>query len=116
MIGVDFGRTDIAVTSDNKKWSGHEIRDVRDKYSKLRSVLQKKASKGTRSSRRRCRQLLKRLSGKEKRFQRHTNHVISKTIILDAKQSNSLVAIEDLTGIRNRTNQQPRSKTEKKTL
>lgn len=32
VIGVDFGRTDIAVTSDNKKWSGKEIRDVRDKY------------------------------------------------------------------------------------
>jgi IS605 OrfB family transposase len=114
VIGVDFGRTDIAVTSQNKKWSGKEIRDVRDKYSKLRASLQKKASKGTRSSRRRCRQLLKRLSGKEKRFQRHINHVISKTIILDAKKSNSIVAIEDLTGIRKRTNQQPRTKTERR--
>ena len=129
VIGVDFGRTDIAVTSDNKKWSGKEIRDVRDKYSKQRANLQKKAtgrtscrgdlgrqplSKGTRSSRRRCRQLLKRLSGKEKRFQRHINHLISKTIVLSAKQSNSIVAIEDLTGIRKRTNQQPRSKTERR--
>ncbi|MGB5634759.1 MAG: transposase [Waterburya sp.] len=74
----------------------------------------KKASKGTRSSRRRCRQLLKQLSGQEKRFQRHVNHVISKTIILDAQKSNSIVAIEDLTGIRKRTNQQPRSKTERR--
>ena len=114
VIGVDFGRIDIAVTSDNKKWSGREIRDVRDKYSKQRANLQKKASKGTRSSRRRCRQLLKRLSSKEKRFQRHVNHVISKTIILNAKQSNSLVAIENLTGIRKRTNQQPRSRTERR--
>jgi putative transposase len=114
VIGCDFGRTDIAVTSDHKKWSGKEIRDVRDKYSTQRANLQKKASKGTRSSRRRCRQLLKRLSGKEKRFQRHINHVISKTIILSAKQSNSIVAIEDLTGIRNRTNTQPRSKTERR--
>ena len=114
VIGCDFGRTDIAVTSDNKTWSGKEIRDVRDRYSLARANLQKKASKGTRSSRRRCRQLLKRLSGKEKRFQRHVNHVISKTIIFDAKQSNSIVAIEDLTGIRNRTNQQPRSKTERR--
>ncbi|MGB5633962.1 MAG: transposase [Waterburya sp.] len=114
VIGVDFGRTDIAVTSQNKKWSGKEIRDVRDRYSKLRANLQKKASKGTRSSRRRCRQLLKRLSGQEKRFQRHVNHVISKTIILDAQKSNSIVAIEDLTGIRKRTNQQPRSKTERR--
>jgi putative transposase len=114
VIGVDFGRTDIAVTSNNQKWSGREIRDVRDKYSKLRANLQKKATKGTRSSRRRCRQLLQRLSGREKRFQRHVNHVISKTIILDAKKSNSIVAIEDLTGIRERTNQQPRSKTERR--
>ena len=114
VIGVDFGRTDIAVTSDNKKWSGKEIRDVRDKYSRQRANLRKKASKGTRSSRRRCRALLKRLSGREKRFQRHINHVISKTIVLDAKKSNSLVAIEDLTGIRERTNTQPRTKTERR--
>ena len=114
VIGCDFGRTDIAVTSDNRKWSGKEIRDVRDKYSKQRANLQKRASKGTRSSRRRCRQLLKRLSGREKRFQRHVNHVISKTIVLDAKKSNSIVAIEDLTGIRNRTNTQPRTKTERR--
>lgn len=114
VIGVDFGRTDIAVTSDNKKWSGEEIRDVRDKYSQQRGLLQKKAKRGTRSSRRRCRQLLKRLSGRERRFQRHVNHVISKTIIARAKKSNSIVAIEDLTGIRNRTNQQPRSKTERR--
>ena len=114
VIGVDFGRTDIAVTSENQKWSGKEIRDVRDKYSKQRANLQKKASKGTRSSRRRCRQLLKRLSGRERRFQRHINHVISKIIILDAQKSNSIVAIENLTGIRNRTNQQPRSKTERR--
>ena len=114
VIGVDFGRTDLAVTSDGKKWSGKEIRDVRDKYSRVRASLQKRASKGTRSSRRRCRQILKRLSGRERRFQRHVNHVISKTIILDAKKSNSLVAIEDLTGIRDRTNQQPRNKTERR--
>ena len=114
VVGVDFGRTDIAVTSDHKTWSGKEIRDVRDRYSKQRALLQKRASKGTRSSRRRCRALLKRLSGREKRFQRHINHVISKTIVLDAKKSNSLVAIEDLTGIRQRTNQQPRNKTERR--
>ncbi len=114
VIGVDFGRTDLAVTSDGKKWSGKEIRDARDRYSRVRASLQKRASKGTRSSRRRCRQLLKRLSGKERRFQSHVNHLISKTIIRNGKKSNSLVAIEDLTGIRDRTNQQPRNKTERR--
>ena len=114
VIGVDFGRTDLAVTSNNQRWSGKEIRDVRDKYSRVRASLQKRASKGTRSSRRRCRQILQRLSGKERRFQRHVNHVISKTIIETAFESNSLVAIENLAGIRERTNQQPRNKTERR--
>ena len=114
VIGVDFGRTDLAVTSKNQRWSGKEIRIGRDKYSRVRVSLQKRASKGTRSSRRRCRQILQRLSGKERRFQRHVNHVISKTIIETAKQFNSLVAIENLTGIREQTNQQPRSKTERR--
>lgn len=114
VIGVDFGRTDLAVTSKNQRWSGKEIRDVRDKYSRVRASLQKRASKGTRSTRRRCRQILQRLSGKEKRFQRHVNHVISKTIIETAKQSNSLVAIENLAGIRERTNRQPRKKVERR--
>ena len=114
VIGVDFGRTDLAVTSKNQSWSGKEIRDARDKYSRVRASLQKRASKGTRSSRRRCRQILQQLSGKERRFQRHVNHVISKTIIETAKQSNSLVAIEDLAGIRERTNTQHRSKTERR--
>nr|WP_019505228.1 RNA-guided endonuclease TnpB family protein [Pleurocapsa sp. PCC 7319] len=114
VIGIDLGRTDLAYTSQDKKWSGKDIKDVRDKYSRLRASSQKKASKGTRSSRRRCRQLLKLLSGKERRFQRHINHVISKTVVADALQANSIIALEDLTGIREDTNQQPRTKTERR--
>jgi predicted transposase len=60
-------------------------------------------SKGTRSSRRRCRKLVKLLSMRERRFQKWVNHNISKTIISQALKSNALVAIEDLTGIRDRT-------------
>lgn len=68
----------------------------------------------TRSSRRRCRQLLKRLSGKEQRFQSWLNHAISRAIINQAKSQKAIVAIEDLTGIRDRTNTQPRNKTERR--
>jgi putative transposase len=57
---------------------------------------------------------LQRLSGNERRFQTHENHVISKTIINQALTSNAIVVIEDLTGIRARTNQMPRSKTERR--
>jgi len=114
VIGVDFGRTDIAHTSDGDNWNGQQLNKVRDHYSRLRAVLQRKASKGTRSSRRRCRQLLQRLSGKEKRFQAWVNHRISKAIVSRAKTTNSAIALEDLTGIRERVNQHPRSKTERR--
>jgi IS605 OrfB family transposase len=42
------------------------------------------------------------------------NHNISKRIIQTAKSQGAIVAIEDLTGIRDRTNQQPRNKTERR--
>ena len=114
VIGVDFGRRDIAKTSDDQSWNGENLQQERDKYFRTRQSLQSKASQGTRSTRRRCRQILKRLSGREKRFQKWVNHNISSAIIEQAKQTRSLVAIEDLTGIRESTNKQPRSRQEKR--
>ncbi len=101
VLGVDLGRTDIAVTSEGEKFSGKQITQVRDKYTRVRTWLQRKASKGTRSSRRRCRQLLQRLSGRERRFQAQVNHTVSYRLIQHA-------------GIRERSNQQPRSKTDRR--
>ena len=114
VIGVDFGRRDIAVTSTEKSWSGKEIQTTRDKFSRVRASLQKKASQGTRSTRRRARQILQRLSGRERRYQAWLNHNISKAIIAEAKETQSFISIEDLTGIRERTNQKPRNKTERR--
>ncbi|HBY80974.1 MAG TPA: transposase, partial [Cyanobacteria bacterium UBA11148] len=62
VIGVDFGRRDIAVTSNGDKWDGSGIAQARDKFSKVRASLQAKARKGTRTTRRRVRNILKRLS------------------------------------------------------
>lgn len=114
VLGIDLGRTDICVTTQGFKASGKQITEIRNHHSKLRASLQQKASKGTRSSWRRCRQLLKRLSGKERRFQKHTNHVVSKTLVQQALASNSVIALENLEGIRERTNQLPRSKKERR--
>jgi putative transposase len=114
VIGVDFGRKDIAHTSTGDNYSGQAINKIRDHYAKLRQSIQQKATKGTRSTRRRARTLLKRLSGKESRFQSLVNHTISRRIVKQAVQTNSVIAIEDLTGIRERTNQQPRNKTERR--
>lgn len=114
VIGVDFGRRDIAVTSDGENWDGKPIQKVRDRYSKVRASLQAKVSKGTRTTRRRVRNILKRLSGREQRYQTWLNHNISKRVIETAKSQSAVVAIENLTGIRDRTNQQPRNKTERR--
>jgi len=32
VIGVDFGRRDIAVTSTKDRWDGRQIKDARDKF------------------------------------------------------------------------------------
>jgi len=107
VIGVDLGRRDIATTSTGKSWSGKQIQNVRDRYSKVRSNVQ---SKRTRNSRR----LLRRLSGREQRFQKWLNHNISQQIVQEAKQSDAALAFEDLTNIRESLNQKPRSKTERR--
>ncbi|MEI1374206.1 transposase [Nostoc sp. UHCC 0926] len=114
VIGVDFGRKDIAVTSNGDKWDGKQINEVRDRYTKTRASLQQKATKGTRSTRRRARQILQRLSGRERRFQQWLNHQISVAIIRQAKSCKAIVAIENLTGIRERINKQPRNKVERR--
>ncbi len=114
ILGCDLGRTDICVTSENDTYSGKQTTKIRDHYSSLRSILQQKATRGTRSSRRRCRELLKQLSGKERRFQTHQNHTISYQLVQKAKTQNQVIALEDLTGIRERTNELPRTKTERR--
>lgn len=114
VIGADLGRTDICVTSTGTKHSGKQITQKRNRYAKTRALVQAKSTKGTRSSRRSCHRLLARLSGREKRFQSWHSHKISKQLVKQAKESNSIIALEDLTGIRERTNQQPRGKKERR--
>ncbi|MBC6417982.1 MAG: transposase [Prochloron sp. SP5CPC1] len=62
VIGVDLGRSDIAVTSEGESWSGQRITQVRDRFSRVRASVQRKGTKG-------AKRLLKRLSGREKRYQ-----------------------------------------------
>ena len=66
VLGVDLGITDIAVTSEGQTFGGKTIKLIKNHYASMRAVLQQNAVKGTRSSRRRCRELQQRLSGKER--------------------------------------------------
>jgi IS605 OrfB family transposase len=106
-IGVDFGQTEIAVCSDGTNYNSEALKKVRKKYSKVRASVQ---SKGTKNSKR----LLKRLSGKERRFVTINNHTISKQIVQKAKAQNKGIAIEDLTNIRRTA--KPKSKAQKTEL
>jgi IS605 OrfB family transposase len=91
-VGLDRGIKNIAVTSDNKFYTGKHVKRVSQKYKTLRSKLQQK---GTKSAKRH----LRKLSGKEKRFKADVNHCISKSIINNLNKGDTLV-LEDLTGIR----------------
>jgi IS605 OrfB family transposase len=106
-IGVDLGRRSIASTSTEKTWDGKQLNQVRDRYSRVRANVQ---SKRTKSAKR----LLRRLSGRERRFQSWVNHNISKQLVVEAKQLNAALVFEDLTNIRQSLNQKPRSKEERR--
>ena len=92
-IGVDFGLTDIAVTSDGVKHSGEWLNNYRETKQRIRSSVQSKGTKG-------CKKLLKRLSGREKTTAIIQNHTIAKSIVKSAKEQGKGIAIEDLTNIR----------------
>jgi len=94
-LGVDLGIVNLATDSEGESFSGAQVKAVRERYHKRRQILQKA---GTRSAKRR----LKKMSGREKRFQKDTNHVISKALVQKAVQSCKALALEDLTGIRER--------------
>jgi len=96
VIGVDLGIKNIAVDSTGETFSGEKIDNTRTKIDNLKADLQ---SCGTDSAKKH----LKKLSGHEARFKRDTNHCISKKLVMKAIDTSSLIALEDLSGIRERT-------------
>ena len=90
-LGVDVGINHIAVTSDKQFFNAKQIKRKKIQFQRLRSKLQ---SKGTRSSQR----LLKKISGREKRFMRYWNHMISKQIVDNCKAGT--IVLENIKGIR----------------
>ena len=103
-IGVDMGITDIVSLSDGTNISSNEVKNIRNRYNKVRASVQ---SKGTRN----CHKLLKRLKGRERRFVTIVNHRISKQIVEKAKKEHKGIAIEDLKNIRLGMNSKKRNKT-----
>jgi IS605 OrfB family transposase len=94
VVGVDLGIARIAVSSDNRFFSGKRIQETNNRYFRLRRVLQ---AQGTKSARRK----LRRLRRREARFRSDVNHTVSKRLV-ERLESGSTIALEELTGIRDR--------------
>ena len=92
-LGIDLGLVNLATDSEGQTFTGTKVYEVRMRYHQRRRELQRV---GTRSAKRR----LKRLSGREHRFQKDVNHCIAKTLVHKAVVSRKALALEDLTGIR----------------
>lgn len=95
VLGIDLGIVNLAADSDGESYSGDRVERKRQWYDRRRAALQ---SVGTKSAKRRLRQL----SGRQRRFQKDTNHQISKRIVAKAKHTKRAIAVEELTGIRQR--------------
>jgi len=95
-IGVDLGIVNVATDSTGERFTGARVREVRNRSVKRRAALQRV---GTRSAQRR----LKQMSGREQRFMKDVNHTISTALVKKAVVWRKALALEDLTGIRDRT-------------
>lgn len=91
VLGIDLGINNLAVTSDCKFFKSSKVKHIKRKFKYLRSKLQ---AKGTRSAKR----LLKKLSGREKRFMAWVNHNISKYVV--SNFDGNKIIMENLKGIR----------------
>jgi IS605 OrfB family transposase len=95
-LGIDLGQRRVAVDSDGNVHEATEVNRLRAHYAKVRRSVQAKGTKG-------ARRLLKRLSGRERKHASHINHTISRRLVDLALHTGRAIALEDLTGIRQRT-------------
>ncbi len=94
-LGADLGQVNILTDSDGNHYSGAKIDEMREWFASRRATLQKV---GTRSAKR----ALRKLAGAEARYKKDVNHCISKQVVARAKGTGRRIALEDLTGIRQR--------------
>jgi IS605 OrfB family transposase len=95
-LGVDRGVVNLATDSAGNIYQGQRVEKRRRKYTKQRQGLQRV---GTHSAKRK----LRKLKGKQARFQKDVNHCIAKELVIRAKRTKQGIAVEDLTGINLRT-------------
>ncbi len=97
VVGVDFGLANPAVTSTNRFLGQRVWRAVEARSFRLRRALQRCGTK-------RAKRHLRRLRGRQRRFRRDCDHVLSKHIVQSALPGD-VIAVERLTGLRTRVRQ-----------
>ncbi len=104
-LGIDMGTIQLASDSDGEHFDGAEVEATRRHYQKKRQQLQRKAAQQKQQGKRpkSIRRKLKKLSGRERRFKKNVNHLISRCIVDKATDTKRGIALEDLSGIRSRT-------------
>lgn len=97
IVGIDRGIYNIYATSAGEVKNSRKIRGMKRRYRHNRSRLQRKVAQGSRSAVRR----LHAQRGKEARFTRSENHIMTQELASQAQVSTYV--LEDLTGVRQRT-------------
>jgi len=95
VLGVDLGVTNLAADSDGNVYASAQVNGLRRRHRRLRKKLQAIGTPAARS-------LLKKRRRKEARFARHVNHTLSKRIVATAQGTGRGIALENLSGIRDR--------------
>ncbi len=94
-LGVDLGIANIAYDCDGTRYAGGRLNGYRRRQLRLRRRLQEKNTKS-------AKRLLARRNKKEARHAANVNHRIAKSIVTEAARTGRGIAVEDLTGIRDR--------------
>jgi len=102
-LGVDLGIVNLATTSEGVPYTGKEVDNKRVNTTNRKRALQRRGGK-------KAKYTLKKLSGKERRFKKNTNHVIAKELVARAKALGVGIGIEDLKGFRATVGHQQRER------
>ena len=77
VLGVDLGIANLATDSDGERYSGRRVERKRRWYANVRGRLQQRGSLSAKRH-------LRKLAGKQRRFQKDTNHRIAKQLVQKA--------------------------------
>lgn len=97
VLGVDLGIVNVATDSEGNVYTGETVKKVREKYRRFRQVVQ---AVRTRSARKK----LAKNRRRESRFVKDVNHCLAKSLVNLALLRKKALAVELLTGIRQRGN------------